>query len=112
MLGNLAQTPPSLLPQRLPAAYTTPTEYVPNLNTRRWSAIANVLVFTPYAIYLARGVRPPGWLIAASLAYLGISFFDDVRYLVQERGEINSLSGCGCNGVVTPAPPMQFRVNR
>ena len=108
--NGLGQTATRGLPMTLPTAYSSPTEYVPNLTTRRFSAIANVLVFTPYAIYLARGVRPPGWLIAASLAYLGISFFDDLRYLA--TGNQSNLSGgCGC-GIVTPAPPMQYRVNR
>ena len=53
------------------------------LTDRRFTAVANVLVFTPYAVYLARGKRPPGWLIAASLAYLAVTFFEDMRYLIQ-----------------------------
>jgi len=102
------------------------------LADRRFSALTNVLVFTPYAVYLARGKRPPAWLIAASLTYLAVSFFEDMRYLVQGEQIIEAelsafpprqcpplgcANGCGCASVPpatsTSFPQaMQYRVNR
>jgi len=90
------------------------------LTDRRFTALANVLVFTPYAVYLARGKRPPGWLIAATLGYLAVTFFDDMKYLIQgeQRIEAELLQG----NIAHPPPPpwrvpapetfQRYRVNR
>lgn len=48
----------------------------------KFDALLNVIVFTPIAIYLARGQRPPTWLTVASLAYTGIVFVRDLQTLV------------------------------
>ncbi len=103
------------------------------ITTRHFSALTNVIVFTPYAVYLARGKKPPNWLIAASLAFLAVSFFEDMRYLF--RGEqvieaelmpapptLSGLADCGCSGLAaqpTPRPrprtaqdAWRYRVNR
>ena len=102
------------------------------LSDRRFSALTNVVVFTPYAIYLARGKRPPSWLIAASLAFLAVSFFEDMRVLIQGEqtiaaelgtyppppcGPMGCANGCGCPRGSPAAPQsfpaaMQYRVNR
>ena len=80
-----------------------------NLSDRRLQALMNVLVFTPNAVYLAQGKRPPGWLIAASLAWLGISFLDDLQYLVRGNNADDALQAF-------PPPmvtdPYRYRVNR
>lgn len=93
------------LPQVRSPAPQVPSRWPELLKDRRFTAVANILVFTPYAIYLARGKRPPGWLVAASLAYLAVSFFDDVSFLVKSED---------LAGVVPPAPEsfMRYRVNR
>jgi hypothetical protein len=129
MIGQVAPTKvaPLTQPPKMPVGAV--------LSDRRFTALTNVIVFTPYAFYLARGKRPPTWLIVASLAYLGISFLEDLRYLVQgERtaaSEIESALGafppsatsCAgtCGSAPLTAPPsaprsftraMQYRVNR
>lgn len=104
-----------LLPQVRSPAPQVPARWPDLLKDRRFTAVANILVFTPYAIYLARGKRPPGWLIAASLAYLAVSFMDDVRFLVQTEPDEQ------LGQIAHPPPPwrdpapesfMRYRVNR
>lgn len=67
--------------QRLPMPQSVPQAFTLDLSDRRLQAVMNLAVFTPYAIYLARGKRPPAWLIAASMAWLAISAIDDLSYL-------------------------------
>lgn len=52
----------------------------------KFNALLNVIVFTPIAIYLARGMRPPTWLTVASLAYTGIVFIRDLQVIL---GDVN-----------------------
>lgn len=120
---------PLPMPKSVPATHSV----LPiDLSSRRVSALMNILVFTPYAIYLARGQLPPPWLIVASLAWTGINFFDDLKYLIQGQeiieGQLGNAAGCGCaglgcaNGCGSPRAPlaaptgfqgaMQYRVNR
>ena len=124
MIGGPTIAPP-ILPAQLPPVSEVMTD-------RRFSAFTNVLVFTPYAVYLARGKRPPSWLIAASLAYLAVAFFEDMRYLIQGEqtiaselaafpprpcGPMGCANGCGGSRASPTAPQsfpaaMQYRVNR
>lgn len=102
-IGATATSQP--MPQSVPQAFAL------DLTDRRLQAIMNLAVFTPYAIYLARGTRPPGWLIAASLAWLGINALDDLSYLwMGENGSgFYGLSGapgdCGCAGLGNSRDP-------
>lgn len=97
-----------------------------DLSDRQLQALMNVLVFTPNAVYLAQGKRPPGWLIAASLAWLGISFLDDLNYLVRGEAalardlEAMTLNRAAFTQPGHPPPPhpltynqaLRYRVNR
>lgn len=126
IINGLGQT---TIPKSVPATHAPGVD----LSSRRLSALMNVLVFSPYAIYLARGKMPPVWLIAASLAWTGINFFDDLKYLIQGEETIEAellpapptlagLGHCGCHGLAaqpTPRPrprtaqdAWRYRVNR
>lgn len=104
MIGGSITTPLTQPPRMPPVGDV--------LKDRRFSALTNVLVFTPYAVYLARGKRPPPWLIAASLAYLAVSFFEDMRYLVQGEQIIEAELGAFPPRAQSFPQAMQYRVNR
>jgi len=98
-----------------------PTNVAPpqiDLTSRRLASAMNVAVFTPYAIYLAQGKRPPMWLTLASLAWLGVNFLDDLKFLTSnEPQEMGNLQ-CNCahpSSRTIPSDintPMVYRVNR
>lgn len=92
-----------------------------DLSARQLNSFMNVAVFTPYAIYLARGKRPPGWLIAASLGWLAVQFFNDMRYLLGKEPAAPTPVGTLSGPIAHPPPPpypmtmpqaYAYRVNR
>lgn len=118
---GLAATPSTALPQvrsNLRQSLTSPSRVRELLADPRLTSLLNVLVFFPYAIYIARGKKPPTWLVVASLGYLAINFFDDLRYLIKGEEIIES----ELSNYVPPAVPPyripaaatfnRYRVNR
>lgn len=99
--SDLAQIPKS-----------APATHAVDLSSRRMSSLMNVLVFTPYAVYLARGQMPPVWLIAASLVWTGINFFDDLKYLIEGEQVIESELSAPRGVPIAAQDAWRYRVNR
>ena len=102
---NADTLPAAQLPASRPGGIDITNPYV--------NAVMNVAVFTPYAIYLARGKKPPPLLVAASLAWLGVQFVHDLNMITTRSPGLGVYPH-----KAPPGPPVDFnraknyRVNR